>query len=224
MNHKIYLLISIVLIFTGCEIDNYEPPKSTITGQVIFEDNLINVRSNGVELELWQSGYQLYTKIPVYVNQDGTFSAKVFDGDYKLTMLRGAPWVYSSDTINVTVKGNAQVNVQVNPYYTFENIEYTKGSNSEITADFNLRKITNQDNLEFVRLYVGKTTIVDQNINVANVTKTAASMSNLGETFSLKVTIPSSLAGKNYVFARMGVKVKDIPELLYSTPQKIMVE
>ncbi|MDR7131600.1 hypothetical protein J2X69_003964 [Algoriphagus sp. 4150] len=226
MNCKInlYLLLGMLVVISGCELDNYEPPQSIISGQVVYEGMPINVRSNGVELELWQPGYDLFTKIPIYVNQDGTFSAKVFDGDYKLTMLRGAPWVYNSDTINVQVKGSAELNVPVSPYYTLENVDFQNNGGSEITADFNLRQVSAQENLEFVRLYLGKTTIVDQNINVANATLNADEMADLSDTFSIQVTIPSSVSDKSYVFARLGVKVKDVPELLYSSPQQILVD
>ncbi|WPR77252.1 DUF3823 domain-containing protein [Algoriphagus sp. NG3] len=226
MNSKLYLFLSLSLLvlLSGCELDNYEEPKSTLTGQVIFEDLPINVRSNGVELELWQPGFDLFTKIPVYVNQDGTFSTKVFDGDYKLTMLRGAPWVYTSDTINVSVRGNAEVDVQVSPYYIFENVGFSRQGASEITADFNLRQVTDQENLEFVRVYLGRTTILDQNINIANATLNAADIDDVSGPFSMGVTIPASLDGRNYVFARLGLKVRDVPELLYSSPQKIMLD
>lgn len=226
MNSKINLFLFLCLLvnLSSCELDNYDTPESMITGQVVFENTPINVRSNGVELELWQPGYELYTKIPVYVNQDGTFSTKVFDGDYKLTMLRGAPWVYTSDTINVSVRGNAQVEVQVNPYYTFENVDFSRQGTSEIIADFNLRQVTELDNLEFVRLYLGKTTIVDQNINIANASLNAVDINGETGPISIEVSIPTSLSGRNYVYARLGVKVSEVPELLYSSPQKIMLE
>jgi len=226
MNYKtnLFLLMSILIIVSGCELDNYQAPQSTLSGQVIFDDMPVNVRSNGVELELWQPGYDLFTKIPIYVNQDGSFSAKVFDGDYKLTMLRGAPWVYNSDTINVQVKGNTQLNVPVNLYYALDNVGIEISGGSEISADFILRQVSEQGNLEFVRLYLGKTTLVDQNVNVANATLTADRMQDLSGTFSLQVAIPAAVSDKSYVYARLGVKVKDVPELLYSSPQKISVE
>lgn len=225
MNYKInlYLLISFLMLFSSCEIDNYDPPKSTLSGQIVFEDNPVSVRSNGVQLELWQPGYDLFGKIPIYVNQDGSYTASVFDGDYKLTVLRGAPWVFSSDTINVEVRGSNLLNVPISPYYILDNVDFQLKDGAEINADFNLRQISNNENLEYVRLYLGNTIILDQNVNIKSATINASEMMDLSNTFSLPIEIPSS-ADRSYVFARLGVKVKDVAELLYSSPQKIMLE
>src|SRR5690554_1512804 len=102
---KYIITLSVILFITGCEIDNYEAPKSFLEGKVVYNNQPVGVRSNGVQLELWQPGYALYSKIPVYVSQDGSFSASVFDGDYKLVRLEGAPWVNNTDTIDVQVRG-----------------------------------------------------------------------------------------------------------------------
>src|SRR5438105_1762586 len=116
------LIIAFVIIFTGCKKDNYSPPGSTITGRVIYQSQPLGVRSNGVQLELWQHGFQLFSKIPVYLAEDGTFSASVFDGNYKLTLLKGnGPWADKTDSIDVTVKGAATVDVPVDPYFIIKN-------------------------------------------------------------------------------------------------------
>ena len=62
-----------VLILVGCEYDNYDPPRSFLTGTVTYNGNPVGVRSGATQLELWQHGYQLFEKIPVYIAQDGTF-------------------------------------------------------------------------------------------------------------------------------------------------------
>src|SRR5688572_1675939 len=90
---------------TGCDnilgLDNREAPGSWLSGRVVFEGQPVGVRSNAVQLELWEPRYkdQLYGKIPVHIDQDGTFKASLFDGNYKLNLLpNNGPWVNSSDT------------------------------------------------------------------------------------------------------------------------------
>src|SRR5688572_5356036 len=119
MKYKLSFIIgSLVVFLAACKKDNFEPPKSWLTGKVVYQNQPLGVRSNGVQLELWQPGYANFSKIPVFVAQDGTFSANVFDGNYKLTFLRGnGPWVETTDTINVSVKGSTEVDVPVTPYF-----------------------------------------------------------------------------------------------------------
>src|SRR5690606_28374043 len=110
------------LVAASCDFDNFEEPKSTLSGRVVYNGEALGLRSNGVELEIWQHGYDLFQKIPVYVAQDGTFSAVLFDGDYKMTLLRGnGPWMDQTDSIDVQVRGDQMSDVEVQPYYVLRN-------------------------------------------------------------------------------------------------------
>src|SRR5690349_15530892 len=115
MKNNLLLLLIVVSVLGGCKKDNKEPPKSVLTGTVLVEGTkqAVGVASNRVQLELWQNGYALFQKIPVYIDQDGTFSATLFDGQYKLVRLSGAPWTNNTDTITVNLKGSSTVDVPV---------------------------------------------------------------------------------------------------------------
>ena len=177
-----------------------------------------------MQLELWQKGYQLYTKIPVYIAQDGSFSASVFNGNYKLTRLKGnGPWADNTDTIDVQVNGTANVDVPVDPYFIIKNETFQR-SGTTVTATFNLQRVNTTKNLELVRIYLGKTIITDQ-INNDNIgTKLAAAITDLTQPVTVSVTIPASLTGVDYAYARVGVKTVGVTELLYSQPQKIQLQ
>jgi hypothetical protein len=209
---------------SGCKKDNYDPPQSQLTGKVVFQGQAVGVRSNGVQLEIWQPGFQLYTKIPVYVAQDGTFSAMLFDGDYKLTRLKGnGPWADNTDTINVQVRGATTVDVPVDAYFIVKG-ETIQKNGSNITTTFSLQRGNTSKNLEDVRLYLGRTNIIDPNNNDAVVTKAASAITDITQPISLSVAIPASLADKDYVFARVGVKTAGVAELAFSIPQKIALK
>lgn len=217
----LYITLAFVAIITGCDKDNYEPPTSILSGRVVYEGQPVGVRSNGVQLELWQRGYQLFTKIPVYVAQDGTFSAALFDGDYKLVRLAGnGPWVNNSDTINVQVRGATMIDVPVTPHFIIQNDTYQKNG-TEVTATFSIQQVNAGSKLERVNLYVGSTNIVDQNNNGVNVEKLASAITDLSQPVTLTVNLPANLANRGYVFARVAVQTEGVAEKLYSAPQKI---
>ncbi|MCE7060760.1 DUF3823 domain-containing protein [Dyadobacter sp. CY343] len=217
-------LLALATVLSACEKDNRAEPKSVLKGRVVFNGEPVGVRSNGVQLEIWQRGYQLFTKIPVYVNQDGTFSASLFDGNYKLVRLRGnGPWVDNTDTIDVQLRGTQELDVPVQPFFVFENETYSKGE-GKVNATFNLKQINTSRNLERVNLYIGTTTIVDPNNNAGNAQEVAANITDLTKSITLTATLPAALAGRDYVYARIGVKTSGVGEMLFGEPQKIMLK
>jgi hypothetical protein len=220
---KIFFTVFLVcMALTGCEYDNYDPPTSILSGRVMYQNEPVGVRSNGPQLELWQDGYALSAKIAVLIDQDGNYSACLFDGDYKLVRLAGAPWENRTDTIPVTVKGNTVVDVPVTPYFVIRNATFQK-EGDRITATFTIEKVSASANLSLARLYLGKTVITDQNNNVANATLNVADIV-LGQTVSLSVSVPAGIAAADYLFARIGVQTAGIGELYYSESQKISLK
>ncbi|MHA4736721.1 DUF3823 domain-containing protein [Dyadobacter sp. MSC1_007] len=218
------LLLALMVGLSGCEKDNRTEPKSVLKGRIVHDGQPVGVRSNGVQLELWQRGYQLFTKLPVHVNQDGTFSASLFDGNYKLVRLRGnGPWIDNTDTIDVALRGTAEIDVPVVPYFVFKNDTYSKGE-GKVSATFNLQQVNNTRTLERVNLYIGTTTIVDPNNNVGNAQEVAAKITDLSKPITLTATIPANLAGREYIYARIGVKTSGVGEMLFGVPQKIMLK
>jgi Protein of unknown function (DUF3823) N-terminal domain/Domain of unknown function (DUF3823_C) len=224
MRYKLLFSILILSVVLGsCKKDNLKAPESTITGSIVFNKLPLGVRSNGVQVELWQHGYQLFSKIPVYVKQDGTFSAKVFDGSYKLTLLKGnGPWADNTDSIDVVVSGSKQVDITVDPFFIINNATFQR-TGSTITGTFGVQKVNATKALELVRIYVGQTVITDQTNNAGTAQKLAAAV-DITQPVTLNVNVPGSLAAKDYVFVRIGVKAAGVGELLYSAPQKISLK
>ena len=221
MKAILYGLLVGTVMLAGCEKDNFEPPKSTLTGRVVYENQPVGVRTNGVQLELWQPGFQLFTKIPVYVAQDGSFSASLFDGDYKLVRLRGnGPWVDNTDTINVQVRGAATIDVPVQPYYVIRNEKFQR-SGTTLTATCQVSQATTGRALERVTLYVGGTQFVDINNNAGRVDLTGAALADLSKPLAFSLAVPGSLISKGYFYGRIGVKTVGVAEMLYTPVMKI---
>ncbi|NII26047.1 DUF3823 domain-containing protein [Pseudoflavitalea sp. X16] len=218
-----YITSAAIIMLTACKKDNYAPPSSLLTGKVVYQGQPVGVRSNGVQLELWQRGYQLFTKIPVYIDQDGSFSASLFDGKYKLVRLKGnGPWADNTDSIDVTVSGNTVIDVPVDPYFIIKNEAFQKNG-SNIDATFTVQAVNTSKSLEAVRLYLGLTTITDQSNNAANASKAAAAI-DITQPVTLSAAIPAAATTKGYVFVRLGVKTAGVQELYYTAPQKVSLK
>ncbi len=214
-NIKSCLILLVGLAAASCEFDNFEEPKSTLSGRIVYNNEALGLRSNGVELELWQRGYDLFQKIPVYVAQDGTFSAVVFDGDYKMTLIRGnGPWMDRTDSIDVQVRGSQMIDVEVQPYYAINNPSFTV-SGSSLAMTFTLEDTNSGRDLEFAAVYMGRTSLTDA---VRNEGVHLIPMDDIvfGTPMTVEVPIPSNLSGRSEIFVRVGAKTTGVAELVYS--------
>lgn len=218
----ITLLAGLGLLAASCKKDNYDPPASQLTGRVTFQNEAVGVRGQGgVQLELWQRGEYFRNKIAVFVTQDGTYSATLFDGDYKLTRLRdNGPWQNNTDSVDVQVRGNTIVDVPVQPYYVIRNATFAK-SGTTITANGLVSQAAAAGRtVEAVTLFLNYTQFVDTNNSlVGQVVKTGTDLSNLSQPLSFSFVLPSTV--RSAVYARIGVKTQGVNELFYSPVQKI---
>jgi len=212
------ILLAALIFVASCGYDNYEPPKSTLTGNVIYNGAPIGVRGTGnaVQLELWQDGFELYTSIPVYVTQDGSFSASLFDGEYKMVSRNGnGPWVSSQDTILVSVKGDTQTEYEVTPFYTISNENFSLDGNV-LTATFDVAQVAGNQSIERAILVVNKTAFVDESAQISRVDVTEPGTGQITMTMELNSTVMNSVL----LNARVGVKVPG-REAIYSSVQQI---
>lgn len=228
--HPIILLI-IALSFASCEKDNYDEPEATFSGRVVYNGEPIAVEQGQVFFELWQPGFGKLAPINVAVAQDGSFSSLLFNGDYKLVFGGGTgPFVTrqvsasAKDTLYVNINGSQTLDIEVTPYYMIRTPQIA-ASGGNITASISLEKIITDGNakdIERVTLYVNKTQFVSGagNSNLANAN--ATDISNLSN-ISMSVAVPSITPTQNYVFARVGVKIKDVGDMLFSPLQKIQI-
>jgi hypothetical protein len=237
MKNKLILLavFTSLLILAGCSFDNYDPPTSSLSGNVVYNNVPVGVRSGATQLELWQykwdtKGIVARAKIAVYINQDGSYAARLFDGDYKLVRLKGGPWADQTDSISVTVKGNTTVDVPVTPFFTITNptFAYNK-ADSTVTGTCTVSKVGTFA-ITSLTLYVGITSIVDANNNVQSSTLNAAALTDLTTpktiTFKMTNVTPTFYwtnfySYKTYIYVRFGVLSAGSGERYYTPWKKI---
>lgn len=221
------LALLCLFFVSACDYDNFDPPKSTLEGAVVHNGEQIGV-TNGLDgLELWEAGYELDGDIDVYLSQDGTFSSKLFSGEYRLVRRSGGgPWVSNTDTIRIEVdgnnvqvsQGNASVNngrleVPVQPFFTIEN-ESIQKSGSTVSASFGVSQGVSSATLQTVGLYVSTSRLVDQTGSGSDAvaTMSAGDINDRGN-INLDVDV-SGLEGT--LFARVGVKAEQSQWFLFS--------
>ena len=156
-------LLSSVIVVSSCGLDNYDAPESKIVGRVVYNGQPVGVRGTGeaVQLQIFQDGYELRNPVPVYVTQDGTFEATLFDGEYKLvTRNNNGPWVNTRDTTVVNVRGTANVDIEVTPLFALSNVALTLSGNN-VNAAFQINQVTAGWNIDYAMILVGRTIFVD---------------------------------------------------------------
>jgi len=215
---SLFLLLGAML--SGCGYDNFEEPTSQLTGRVVYDGSPVGVRTNGTRLELWEDGHALRTPMNVHIAHNGTFSATLFDGTYKIVRKGDAPWLpQTADTIVVTVRGNTTVEVPVRPYFVVRNESFQKNGTS-VVARFTVDRVENPASLDAVRLYIGRSLLTDQNRAEARF-DVALSDIVYGQEATITGELPDGLKAIDRVFVRLGVKSDQSGEYYYTQAQRL---
>jgi len=226
---KVVLLILISNYFISCnkEIDNWDYPSSTVSGQFLYNGEPVQIKgtasdaqgSNMLQLhqvgEEWDPGY-----IKMFAREDGSYTINTFDGDYYLVITPGSgPWQSNSDTLRFTLKGEiSNVNFNITPYFWISDFNNTY-NDSVFTATFDLQQIVSEANFEKVVINLGTTSIVDNTSRVYE--KVFTGLGTGTNTISLDLksltnTQKESLASTGYLYARIGVKTVNVTDYIYS--------
>lgn len=229
--YNLLILLAGLASFASCKKDNFDPPGSTFKGRITYEGEPIMVEQNQVRFQLWEPGWGLNGAIDVAIDQDGSYSAVLFNGNYKLIIPKNeGPFMTKStgspakDTIMINLQGNQELDIEVMPYYMIRNAQFSQAG-GKVAATVQIEKIitdANARNIESVSLYINKTAYVGANGNMQIQRKDSAvngatDLNNL----QLSVSIPTITPTQNYVFARVGVKIAGVEDRLYSPIQKI---
>ena len=212
----IFSIIIAAFVMTSCGLDNYDAPNSRLQGKITYNGEALGLRGTGeaVRLQLYQDGYAFKDNINVYVGQDGTFEALLFDGEYKLvTRDNNGPWVNVRDTIVVNVKNFTEVNVLVTPYFTISDESITL-SGSVLNATFKVNQVVNSAEIDYVTLLVSKTSFVDDVSNIAR--KDFKDQDAGAMTLSMDMTDNSAVSSAKALFARVGVRAVGADQAVYS--------
>ncbi|UJH90743.1 DUF3823 domain-containing protein [Antarcticibacterium sp. 1MA-6-2] len=215
------LFLGVILSLGSCEIDNYDEPDALFSGQLTYQGEPVRVAADEVRFQLWQTGFGNEGPLDVHVAQDGSFSAVLFSGEYLLSLLSGeGPFQANTGEEQIIINGNTTMDIEVTPYYMISNAAYNVSGNVvEGSASLN-QIITGEGgrNVERVTLYLNDAQFVSENSdeNIAGGDANLEDLSNL----MMSVEIPGDY-DRNYIFARIGVKIEGVEDMLFSPVQKL---
>lgn len=228
----IITILSFSLFLFACEKDNYDPPTAQLSGKLVYQGESINVEFNQVPYQLFQFGFGKTGPVSNTVfTQEGTYSVLLFNGTYKLVVPNGqGPFLWkqtpggAADSITVTMNGSQKLDLEVTPYYMIRTPQIT-AAGANVTATFKLEKIingANAKNIERVSLYINKTAYVsgNGNYNVGATNKAAADIVDPNNV-SLSVAVPAIIPAQNYIFARIGLKIAGVEDMIFSPIVKL---
>ncbi|MDQ6843407.1 MAG: DUF3823 domain-containing protein [Bacteroidota bacterium] len=226
-----YILISMVaLSFFACKKDNYSEPGTFLTGSLMYKGDSVQVERNQVPYQIYQYGFGKVGAINGTFEQDGSYSQVLYDGNYKLIIPNGqGPFLWNQtssgapDSLAITLKGNQSVNLEVTPYYMVRNTKISVAG-GVVSATFKAEQIitdpTMAKSIERVSLYINKTQFVSGGDNIALMDLAGTSITDPNN-ISLSVTIPALVPTQKYVFARVGIKITNVEDMIFSPLQKI---
>jgi len=230
MKYSIYLFSALALAaVAGCKKDNYPAPSSMLTGHLLYKTDTIQVERSQVPFQIYQYGFGKIGPVSSTFAQDGSYSAVLFDGTYKVIVPNGqGPFMWKQtaagnpDSVTVTLKGNQSVDFQVTPYYMIRNASITI-SGGTASATCKLEQIitdANARSVERVSLYINKDQFVSGGDDIAKFDLAAANITDMNN-ISLSVAVPSMTPTQNYVYARIGLKIAGLEDMIFSPLQKI---
>jgi hypothetical protein len=210
------------MISPGCELDNYDPPEVMLTGNIVYSGTALNLGSEEVTLQLWEQGWQLKIPIVVNVDVDGSYSAKLFNGNYKMVVPAGqGPFVTVADTIPVNLSGSMTKDIEVTPYYLVSSPSIS-ASGGTISATFGANKVTATSSIQSVYLYVNHTIFCDRGNNLASASLAGGSIVD-ENSIALNVAVPTLVREQNYIFARLAIQISGVEDYIYSEVVKLTI-
>lgn len=228
----IIAILSFSLFLCACEKDNYDPPTAQLSGKLVYQGEAINVEFNQVPYQLYQFGFGKTGPVSnTSFTQEGTYSVLLFNGTYKLLIPNGqGPFLWKKlpngapDSLTVTMNGSQKLDLEVTPYYMIRTPQITAAGNN-VTATFKLEKVitdANAKNIERVSIYLNKTAFVsgNGNYNVAATNRAGADIVD-PDNVSLSVAVPTLVPAQNYIFARIGLKVAGVEDMIFSPIVKL---
>lgn len=231
MKIKLHYIVfsATVLVLFSCKKDNYDAPSSMLSGKLVYQGQTFGLEKEQVPFELYQHGFGKVGPMGSSFTQEGTYSALLFDGDYKLIIPNGqGPFMWKQtatgnpDSIAISLKGNTTLDLEVTPFYLIKSSQIA-AAGGNVTANFQVEKIitdANAKDVENVTLYINKTQFVSGGNNIATAGKSGVDITD-PSSVSLSVAIPALTPAQNYVFARIGLKIAGVEDRIFSPLVKV---
>lgn len=200
MNMKIsfYIFCLFAVGLLSCELDNYDAPTASFSGQFIdaqtralVEQDLIN----GTVIQLAEHGYDPVGLQYLIVKNDGTFENKLlFENTYTVQPVRGN--FYPVDAQELKIGTGTVMDFMVTPYLRIINpqINYLDG---KVTATFSVEQ-SGASNVRKIGFFAHPNSVVGQPVQMFSVEKDLNRDVTVDEVFTLVIDVAanSTIFGK----------------------------
>ena len=179
----VYILFSCITLVSCSlyELDNQDPPKSEVYGNLVYNGQVVPVKNGQIPLNFYQDSYKGNGNFQVMPSQDGKINALLFDGEYKIILAsnQGA-YEENATPYILNVKGKTELNWEITPFFFVNKATYNY-ANKQITAKVDISKISQTRDLEFVSIIVSKSIICDRINKEKEFILNASDISNLSD-------------------------------------------
>ena len=229
------LTLFVVVIFSSCKYDNYDPPTINFTGQLNYAGKPFQFDgySEGAGLskiiELYQTGFgKSGVPITAAVNADGKFTQQVFAGKYEITM-KNTPYPFTFDnwatkpsggydTLRLNITGNYNLNVPVTPYFDITDVTWAiDGTHLNVT--FNIKKIQEGATVTKAHVFVNTASIVNSGV----IASAETAVSDISKPVTVSFSIPDYRSKyvnnfRDYAFIRVALETDKSPTYFLWSP------
>ena len=217
--NSLILILGLFLV-TGCELDNFDEPKSEFKGRFVYEGEALQLRGtaydNDCMMYAYQEGpeYENRGAINLFVNSDGEFNSLMYDGFYKIVLRQDrGPWIPRQDTIEVNIKGNQILDVEVTPYFLIKDTKIDF-QNKVVKVKCKINQVVETASIDRAVIYISKTKLVD---NVAKIAEKSFTNLNPGEhEFTFDLSDNGVTDAAKFLYARGGVKARQGNDYIFS--------
>lgn len=217
--NSLILILGLFLV-TGCELDNFDEPKSEFKGRFVYEGEALQLRGtaydNDCMMYAYQEGpeYENRGAINLFVNSDGEFNSLMYDGFYKIVLRQDrGPWIPRKDTIEVNIKGNQILDVEVTPYFLIKDTKIDF-QNKVVKVKCKINQVVETASIDRAVIYISKTKLVD---NVAKIAEKSFTNLNPGEhEFTFDLSDNGVTDAAKFLYARVGVKARQGNDYIFS--------
>lgn len=217
--NSLILILGLFLV-TGCELDNFDEPKSEFKGRFVYEGEALQLRGtaydNDCMMYAYQEGpeYENRGAINLFVNSDGEFNSLMYDGFYKIVLRQDrGPWIPRQDTIEVNIKGNQILDVEVTPYFLIKDTKIDF-QNKMVKVKCKINQVVETASIDRAVIYISKTKLVD---NVAKIAEKSFTNLNPGEhEFTFDLSDNGVTDAAKFLYARVGVKARQGNDYIFS--------
>lgn len=228
--YYLFMLAVTALVFTSCELDNYDGPDSVIYGGIYDAETNELVRQDlidGTQIEYVEHGFKNPITQYQIVKNDGTFRNNLmFSGTYTMQLVRGN--FVPLDKFEQKVKGDTKIDFVVQPYIRIKNTKIEKNGNI-VTATFNLQQSV-PNNISKIGIYFHPQPTVGATCYVGTpIEKYINTVADPNQEYKIELDVESFkddlIAGKQYYFI-IGALI-DAPQAQakpnYSAPVRITI-